>query len=430
MGNREIKVEHVTRVEGHGNIVVEIKGGQVHVARLDIVESPRFFEVMLQGRKYTDASWITSRICGICAVAHTTVSLKATEAAFGIVPSAQTTLLRKLAFHGEVLQSHVLHVYFLVSPDLFGTGSIVPLVQSHPGVVLRALRMKKLANDLCAVVAGRHVHPVSMDLDGFTKLPDPEALKAVRARLVECRANMDASVELFRTLKFPDFSRETEYISLKGVDEYPFIEGELVSSDGYGFPAADYKDKIAETVVTTSTTKHAKAARGSFMVGALARFNNNRTLLHPRAKAAADALGLSAPCHNPFMINAAQLVESVHCLEDAIAIIDRLLSDGLKDEPAHVRPAAGRVVGAVEAPRGALFHDYTYDEGGRITNANCIIPTGQNLANIDMDMRHALPGLLGMPDEDIAQWLKMLVRAYDPCISCSTHAVEVEIKRA
>ncbi len=429
MGNREIKVEHVTRVEGHGNIVVEIKGGEVEVARLDIVESPRFFEVMLLGRLYTDAAWITSRICGICAVAHTTVSLRATEDAFGIVPSEQTTWLRKLAYHGEMLQSHILHIYFLVAPDLFGAGSVVPLAASHADVVKRALRMKKLANDLCAVVAGRHVHPVSMDLDCFTRLPDPAALKGIRARLVECRTDMDETVELFKTLKFPDFVRETEYISLKGVDEYPFISGELVSSDGYSFPASNYKDRITETVVTTSTTKHVKAVRDSFMVGALARFNNNHNLLHPRAKAAAAALGLLAPCHNPFMINAAQLVESVHCLEDAIAIIDRLLESGLKDEPARVRPRAGRGVGAVEAPRGALFHDYTYDEDGRITAANCIIPTGQNLANIDMDMRQALPALLDMPDEEIAQWLKMLVRAYDPCISCSTHAVEIDIRR-
>ena len=210
MKNLDINVEHVTRVEGHGNIVVSVRDGQLKEARLDIVESPRFFEVMLQGRKYTDAAWITSRICGICAVSHTTTSIRATEDAFGMSPTPQTLLLRKLIFHGEMMQSHILHVYFLVTPDILGVGSVIPLAGTHKDVVLRALRMKKLANDLCAVVGGRHVHPVSMTPGGLTRAPDMAALNAIRTRLVDARADMEATVELFRGLKFPEFERETE----------------------------------------------------------------------------------------------------------------------------------------------------------------------------------------------------------------------------
>jgi sulfhydrogenase subunit alpha len=337
--------------------------------------------------------------------------------------------LRKLIFHGEMMQSHILHVYFLVAPDLFGVGSVVPLASTHGETVLRALRMKKLANDLCAVVGGRHVHPITMAVGGFTKPPDAGALKDIHARLIAARSDMDATIELFKGLKFPDFERETEYISLKGVDEYPFISGDLVSSDGYDILCRDYKGSIHETVVPTSTAKHVSAKRESYMVGALARFNNNHRLLHPKAKAAADALGMSAPCHNPYLINAAQVVETVHCMEESITLIEDLLGRGLKNEDRQVTPAEGRGVGIVEAPRGALIHDYTYDAEGRVKDANCIIPTGQNIKNIENDMRALVPAILDLPDEEITKRLKMLVRAYDPCISCSVHALEVIFKR-
>lgn len=430
MKNLEIKINNVTRVEGHGNITVSVRDGVVVEARLDIVESPRFFEVILLGRKYSDAAWITSRICGICAVAHTTASLRATEDAFGITPSEQTLLLRRLIYNGEVIQSHILHTYFLVAPDLFGAGSVIPLATTHREVVSRALRLKKLANDLCAVIGGRHVHPVSMAINGFTALPDAAALADIRKRFIEARTDMSATVELFKGLKFPDFTRETEYICLADGGAYGFISGDLKSSDGYVVPCGDYRHAIKETVLPTSTAKHVRARRDSFMVGALARFNNNHAQLNPGAAEAARELGLQAPCHNPFMINVAQVVETAHCIEDTISLIEEILHKGLKPEERSFKPKEGRGVGIVEAPRGALIHDYTYGLDGRITAANCIIPTGQNLANIDMDMRSILPALLGMTEEEIAARLKMLVRAYDPCISCATHDIDVIFRRS
>ena len=430
MKNLEIKVQNVTRVEGHGNIMVNVKDGEVKVARLDIVESPRFFEVMLQGRPFNDAAWITSRICGICAVSHTTASLRATEDAFGLRISEQTRLLRRLIFNGEMIQSHILHIFFLVAPDLFGVGSVVPLASTHGEVVKMALRLKRLANDLCAVIGGRHVHPVAMTINGFTKLPSVAALMDVRGRLVEARADLDATVELFSGLKFPEFARETEYISLESTDIYELIEGDVKSSDGYTIPYRQYMDHIKETIVPTSTAKHVSANRDSFMVGALSRFNNGHGHLHPRAVEAAGRLGISAPCFSPFMINVAQLVETIHCLEDSITLIDTILGRGLKIEDTSFTPVAGRGVGIVEAPRGLLIHDYTYDKDGRITDANCIIPTGQNLANIDMDLRNVVISLIDRDDAEITTRLKMLVRAYDPCISCSTHDIEIDFKRS
>jgi coenzyme F420-reducing hydrogenase alpha subunit len=427
MTNVSIDVHHVTRVEGHGNIVVNVKNGALEECRLDIVETPRFFEAMLRGRPYTQSSHITSRICGICAVGHATTSLRATENALGITPSEQTVLLRKLNFDGEILDSHVLHVYMLVAPDLLGAPSVIPLVKTAPEVVLRALRIKKLSGDLCATIGGRHTHPIAMAVGGFTHFPGVDELGALRARLVDARADMDATVQLAKTLPWPNFTRETEYVALRKEDEYAFIDGTITTTDGGSYPVNEYRKVTNEHMVPHSTAKHAKHKRESYMVGALARFNVNYDKLHPRAKAAAAELGLKPICTNSFLNTAAQVVEMVHCVEDAINIIDELVGRGIKLEPLPPFPGkGGEGAGSCEVPRGILFHNYQIGDDGRVTGANCIIPTNQNLANVEADMRKLVPEILDQPQDKIRLMMEMLVRAYDPCISCSVHFLKVK----
>jgi len=421
----KIDVHHVTRVEGHGNIVVNVRSGVLEQCDLQIVETPRFFEAMLRGRPYGQASHITSRICGICAVGHATTSLQATEKALGVEPSEQTTLLRKLVFHGEQLDSHILHVYMLVAPDLLGVKSVIPLAKSAPEVVLRALRMKKLAGDLCAAIAGRHTHPIAMTVGGFTHFPTAADLAALVERLEAMHADVDATVELFQSLALPDFERETEYLALRKDDEYAFIDGVITSTDGGTWPVEEYKAVTNEYLVGHSTAKHARNQRASYMVGALARFKINHDRLHPRAQAAATALGLAPHCTNPYMNTIAQVVEIVHCHADALRIARLLLERGVTpEEPAQPARLTGEGVGACEVPRGTLYHHYEI-KNGVVTGANCIIPTGQNLANIEADMRALVPTMLDRTPDDITLALEMLVRAYDPCISCSTHMLEV-----
>jgi sulfhydrogenase subunit alpha len=222
--NVNVDVHHLTRVEGHGDIVINVKNGVIEECQWQVVEAPRFFEAMLRGRPYQEASHITSRICGICSVGHATASLRATETALGVEVSEQTELLRKLLFHGEMIDSHVLHVYMLVAPDFLGVGSVIPLASSHPEVVLRALRIKKLSGDLCAMLAGRHTHPVAMTVGGFTHLPTVKELLAMRERLVAARVDMDETIALAATLPWPAFERETEYVSLQKDDEYAYID--------------------------------------------------------------------------------------------------------------------------------------------------------------------------------------------------------------
>jgi coenzyme F420-reducing hydrogenase alpha subunit len=423
--NLSINVHHLTRIEGHGNIEVNLKKGTVEKCSWKVIEAPRFFEAFLQGRPYQEVNHITSRICGICSIGHQMASLKATEAAMGIKISEQTRLLRKLLLHGENLQSHVLHTYFLVAPDFFGVGSVFPLVNTHKDVVLRALSLKKLANDLCDLVGGRTVHPIRCKVGGFSCLPGISELEQVREQLVDARPEIEKTVDLFASLKIPAFERETEYIALSSRTEYPLYEGALTSSDAGTFADAEYLTVTNEYCVPQSTAKYTRHKRESFMVGALARFNINHDRLHPKAKKAAAALNLKAPCHKPFMISVAQVVELADSLEQAIALIDAILAKGLQEEALQIQPRAGRGVGIVEVPRGILFHDYTYDDKGEVVSANCIIPTNQNHANIQKDMEAFLPAILNQSPDAIRLNLEMLVRAYDPCVSCSTHYLDV-----
>lgn len=422
-----VDVHHVTRVEGHGNIVVEVRGGQMSACRFDVVETPRFFEAMLRGRPYEDASHVTSRICGICAVGHATTSLRATERALGILPSEQTRNLRKLNFFGEILDSHVLHAYMLVAPDLLGHKSVLPLAKTAPEVVHRALRMKKLAGDICKVICGRHTHPLGMTVGGFRMFPEDGELEGLRRRLVEARKDVEATLELFGKLQFPQFERKTKYIALYSPDEYCFIDGEIRCSTGDSYPIDRYREITNEHILPHSSAKHAKHMGESYMVGALSRFKTSLEHLHPLARQAADALGLRSSCTNPYMNTVAQVVEIVHAIEESISLIDVLLRNGITHE-APVAPTrlTGTGVGACEVPRGLLFHCYTIDEG-RITCADCVIPTGQNLANIEADMRAMVPQILTLAPETVRLRLEMLVRAYDPCISCSTHLVDLRI---
>lgn len=423
-----IGVNHITRVEGHGNIKVDVQNGEVKECKLEIVEAPRFFEAMLEGRHYTEASLITSRICGICSVGHQLASVQATEDAFGIQLSKQNHQLKTLLDMGQYFESHVLHVYFLAVPDFVGVSSVFPLIATHKDVVLSALKLKKLGHDIGDMVAGRLVHPISMTPGGFTMMPTVQKLEEIRTRILDAKGELTEGVKLISQLKLPDFQRETEYISLYKKGEYAFIDGNIYSSDAGEISYKDYRKVTNEYLVPHSTAKRARYSRHSYMVGALARFNNNYEWLSDAAKEAAEALGLKKGCFNPYMNTVAQMVELFHIIDNSTAIIEDMLNNGIKDEKPvipELKNCTG--IGAVEVPRGILFHEYTYNDKGFITKANCIIPTGQNLQNIEDDMNDIVPAAIKVrTKEELTLDLEMLVRAYDPCISCSCHLLDVE----
>jgi sulfhydrogenase subunit alpha len=423
-----IRIDHVTRVEGHGSIRVNTRDGVVEEVKLAIVEANRFFESFVRGMLPHEVPQTVSRICGICCVGHQLAATKAVEAALGIEPSAQTVLLRKLLNESQFLQSHALHLYFLAVPDFVGAKSILPLAQSHPDLVRRALRLKKLANDYTAVLGGRTLHPMSNTLKGWRRLPDPQALEGIRERLIASVADVQDMVALVQSLSVPPYERETEYVSLKHPDEYALYEGEIYSSDTRSaVPAAEYRSVTNEFTVPHCTAKWSRWHRDSYMVGALARVNNSFEQLHPQAQEAAATLGLRVPCYNPYMNNVAQMVEMVHCTHNSIRMLEQVLERGLTEEDIAYAPHAGRGCGAAEVPRGVLFHEYAFDAGGRCSAADAVIPTSQNVNNVEQDMKAFVPQMLPVMEQDeLALHMEMLLRAYDPCISCSVHMLDVE----
>ncbi len=429
--NLDINIHHLTRVEGHGNIVVRASNGKVEKCVLEIVETPRVFESMIEGLSWRDTAMLTCRICGICSVGHTSASIRATDDAFGLQLTPEVLALRKLMLLAEEIQSHVLHVYFLAAPDAFGVPSVIPLATSHPEVVKRALKLKKLGNVICEIICGRHVHPIGMLPGGFTHVPSKKGLQVIKDYLTDIKADIDATVDLVVSIvdKFPSFEREREDLSLTKDDEYAFYDGQLMSSKAGVIDPSQYADFLHEKPVKHSTSKHVYNVDDSLAVGALSRFNNNYDKLNDAGKSAAAALGLSAPCYNPYANNFAQTVEIAHFYAEAVKLIDEVMAMDLNEAnlAPNVTPKAGRGFGLVEVPRGLLVHDYTYDENGVCTKANCIIPTGMNLGNIDLDMQAYVPSVIDSRSQnEIGHDLEMMVRAYDPCISCSVHLLKVD----
>ena len=424
-----INVNHVTRVEGHGNIRLRASDGKVEHVEWQVPEAPRFFEAMVRGRSFEDIQTIVSRICGICSVTHSMAAIKGIEDAMGIKVSEQTDKLRILCHYGEQIESHSLHVGYLVAPDLLGQNSVIPLVASHPDVVKTVIRLHRLGNTWMETIGGRMTHPITLKPGGFTAIPSEQKLRELKKAIEDAVPDLKILAEVVLSLadKLPVFNRDTEYIALKQPDHYTFYHGDIASTDTDEIvPIQEFERVVNEYVLPQSTAKWCKWHRDSYAVGALARFNLNAEHLLPMATETAKQFGLEKGACNPYLNNVAQVIECVQVAEHSLQLIDELLTKGLKPEPVKVEPTAGEGVGCVEAPRGILFHRYVFDEKGLCTKANICIPTGQNHANIQKDFEELAPQIIDRDQDEIRLLLEMLVRSYDPCISCSTHFLNVE----
>ncbi len=424
-----ISVNHVTRVEGHGNIRLRASDGKIEHVEWQVPEAPRFFEAMVRGQSFEDIQTIVSRICGICSVTHSMAAIKGIEDAMGIKVSEQTDKLRILCHYGEQVESHVLHVGYLVAPDLLGQNSVIPLVESHPEVVKTIIRLHRLGNTWMELIGGRMTHPVTLKPGGFTAVPSAEKLLELKTSMEQAIPDLKILAEVVLSLadKLPDFNRETEYIALTDPDYYTFYHGDIASTDTDEIvPVQEFERVANEYVTPQSTAKWTKWHRDSYAVGALARFNINADQLLPLAAETAKSFGLKKGACNPYLNNVAQVVECVQVVEHGLQLIDEVLTKGLKNEKVKVEPKAGEGVGCVEAPRGILFHRYAFDDKGYCTKANICIPTGQNHANIQKDFESLAPQIIDRDQDEIRLLMEMLVRSYDPCISCSTHYLNVE----
>lgn len=425
-----IAVAHLARVEGHGGIGVTLAEGRVAEVDFEIFEGSRFFEQLLVGRRWDEVPGLVCRVCAICSSGHAVTALLAVEDALGITVSPQTKALRELLFLGQMIESHALHLFCLSVPDFLGYRGVIPLAAERPGEVRLGLFLKKLGNDLQAAIGGRPIHPVNAEVGGFGRLPDPATLQDLGRRFREALRQAPVVAGLLGGLKVPGYSESpTVYVALEPEgDGFSFFGRRIVASTGERREVHDYRRIAAETVVDHSHAKHSHLGGQPYMVGSLARLHHWADRLSPLAQEAAREIGLALPTENILYNNHAQAVELLWSLERAAEVIEELLENGLKEEtPPSVEwtePRQGTA--ATEAPRGTLYHHYEFDAEGRVTAADIVTPTAQNLANVEKDLRACAERLLGRTEEELTTNLELIVRAYDPCISCSVHLIHAD----
>jgi len=424
-GSRSIKVDYLTRVEGEGSILVKLKGDQVQDVQLRIFEPPRLFEAFLRGRHYLETPDIVARICGICPVAYQMSAVHALERILGITVDPAVRLLRRLLYCGEWIESHALHIFLLHAPDFLGYPDVISMAAGHRELVEQALRLKKIGNRVMTVLGGREIHPISVTVGGFHKVPAKADLRVLVDELAWARDTSVAAARIVAGLEFPDFEQDYEFVALSHPEEYPLNEGRLVSNKGLDIEVAEYGEQFVEQHVKHSNALHSRLReRGAYLVGPLARFNLNFDKLPETAQQVAGECGVTPPCRNPFRGIVVRAVELVFACEEALRLIAQYEAPAAPRVLAHVCPGVGHA--ATEAPRGVLYHRYEIDERGLILNAQIVPPTAQNQKRIEDDLWHYVPQLTGLPVETITAKCEQAVRNYDPCISCATHFVKVQ----
>lgn len=432
---------------------MEYKEGKLENVQLNIIESPRFFEKLLVDKPGEEAPRISERICGVCPVAHHFAAVKAIEKAWDVKPSEPAVLLRKLLYAGQFITSHGLHLSVFALPDLLlrlREKNLIGLHKRNPKLVKAAIALLEYGANLTEAIGGRAIHPVVAIPGGMSK----QLSAATRRKLLKnCDETLKNAIEL-ADIYFEIFSRretfvkgfppnETFYLAITHNGNFETYDGpvKVVNSNGeveFEFQPEDYLSYIAEKTVKHSYVKYPFLKKfgypkGLYRVGPLARFNVAETITTPKAREYWLKLQetFGKPVHNPLVYNLARVVELIHAVElsKELLLNDKITSGRIRRE---VTPKEGSGVGIVEAPRGTLIHHYVTDKNGIITRANLIVATCQNVPTIENGIRAMAeklkPAILTGKTKE-AQWkFEVLVRAYDPCISCATHLVEIRVK--
>ena len=426
--NKTIHIDYLARVEGECALHIRMRDGQVADLRLEIFEPPRFFEAFLRGRDCREIPDLTARICGICPVAYQMSTVHAFERSFGISIDPAVRALRRLYFCGEWLESHSLHIHMLAAPDFLGCESVVTMAEKNRGAVERGLRIKKVGNAIVAALGGRSVHPVGACIGGFTRAPSRAQLSVLREQLLKIRDDAIECVRWVSGFDLPDLSRDIEFVSLQHPDEYPMNEGRIVSNRGIDAPVDEFDNLFEEHQVPYSHALHCKVkGRGPYFLGPLARINLNFDRLGSDIIAIARETGISWPSSNPYDSIVARALEVLYAIDEAVRVIDHYEPPAAHAVSFEPRAGVGRAI--TEAPRGSLYHAFETDDRGLLRSVRIVPPTSQNQARIEADLRELAPELVEQPQPVATRMCEMAIRNYDPCISCSTHFLKLEIEK-
>ena len=421
-------VDELTRVEGEGSLRLRVRDGEVVEARLRIFEAPRYFERIVVGRTPDEVIDIVARICGICPIAYQLTAVHAFEALFGVQVDPSVRALRRLLYCGEWIESHALHVYLLHAPDFLGLSSAIELAKLDRSLVERGLRLKKIGNEILAVVGGRPIHPVSLRVGGLWHAPRRAALARLRDQLDEAVEIAQHTVTMVAAFEPPAFAARRLLVSLRHPTDYPMDEGRIVSSDGLDLPATAWEQAFREEQVEGTSALHARTRDGeAYLLGPTARIALAGERLHPLARAALDATGQEAElATNVFRSILARAVELVEASVEARELLDAY--EPPREDAVRWRPVAGTAAWATEAPRGLLFHRYTVDEDGIVRSARIVPPTSQNQAAIEADLARFAPSVIDLPQAEATRRFEQLIRSYDPCISCAAHFLDLSVE--
>lgn len=441
---RTISVDYLARVEGEGGLQVKIKSGKVTDVRLHIFEPPRYFEAILRGRQFTEAPDITARICGICPVAYQMSSVHAMEDAYGVKVTGPLRELRRLLYCGEWIESHALHVYMLHAPDFLGYPDAIKMAANYPDIVTRGLRLKKIGNRLMTVAGGREIHPVNVRVGGFYRAPRASDLLQLEEELEWARQAALDTVRWASTFDFPVLERDYEFVGLRHENEYPINEGRLISSKGLNIQASEYEQHFVETHVPYSNALQSTLDGHSYFVGPMARYNLNYSRLPDIVREAAHEAGLGPTCNNPFKSIVIRSLEILYACEEALRIVKNYKTPdysyvdvgadtrGKSAEGEQVEPQVQKTVrtgySITEAPRGILYHRYGLDNAGLITDAKIVPPTSQNQMTMEEDLRAFVSERIYLPKDELTLQCEQAIRNYDPCISCATHFLRLNIE--
>ncbi len=407
----KINIDYIARVEGESSVKLEIEGGKLKDLKLNIWEPPRFFEGFMVGRKFDEVPDIVARICGICPVSHMITSIRALEKAIGFIPSDEIVRIRRIMALSQIMASHVVHLYVLALPDYHKLGMITGLDKE----IGRLLRMKEALNGITAAFGGRALHPVAMIVGGFPKLPQRDIIGILIGGLEGIRGDAHETLKMIAELDIPLFEPETEHVALSG----DINKGIIVSDLGLRTDEDVYSSSFEERELPYSNAKRTVVkGRGSIMVGAFSRLNLNLDKLHPEAKRAAQEIGFAPPLKNPFMNNVAQAIEIICGIEECIELLDGFTGKDNFILP-KLREGAGSAV--TEAPRGLLYHHYQLNRQGVVERANIVTPTAHNFLSLEEALKKLASENINLPEDEIVFKCEMLVRAYDPCFSCSVH---------
>lgn len=428
MKTKTISVSALARIEGEAGLRLRVRNDTVTGVELNVFEPPRFFEAFLRGRRFDEVPDIVARICGICPIAHQLTAILALERACGIETDPAITRLRRLIYLGEWIESHALHIYLLHAPDFLGTQDAIQLAATHKPIVERALRLKKIGNEIMRVIGGREIHPINLKVGGFYRLPVRNDVAHLSEDL---KWAIEAAIDTVRfaaSLPTLDFVLDYNSISIREQENYPLMHGRVISTGGLEIGPSEYEDRFEEEHVKHSNALHSTTGAAlPYMVGPMSRFNLNADRLLPKAKAAAVEANLTVPCCNPFKSIVVRSVELVHACEEALQLVEGYEKPAAPSMP--VTPRAARASAWTEAPRGLLYHRYSIDARGLVIDAKIVPPSAQNQRVMERDLGRFASAHLHLPEHELTLRCEQAIRNYDPCISCATHFLTLEVVR-